>query len=121
MYQRHITGRRGEDIAAQYLIQNSYEIIERNFYCRQGEIDIIAKDKIELVFVEVKTRKNKTYGRPIDAVTVYKQEHIIKSIEYYVFKNKLEKVPIRIDVIEIYKNAKNKYYINHIKNALEKG
>ena len=53
MYQRHILGKTGEDIATQYLIQKGYKIVERNFYCRQGEIDIIAKDKNELVFIEV--------------------------------------------------------------------
>lgn len=120
MYKRHIVGRSGEDIAEQYLLESKYEIIERNFSCRQGELDIIAKDKSELVFIEVKTRTNNKYGNPIDAITYYKQRHIIKSIEYYLFKHKLENIPMRIDVIEVYEKAENKYYINHIKNAMEK-
>ena len=119
MYQKHIIGQEGEDIACKYLLQNQYEIIERNFECRQGEIDIIAIDKNELVFIEVKTRTNNNYGRPAEAVTYYKQKHLLKSIEYYIFKRKIEKVFIRIDVIEVY-NHKGKNYIHHIKNAISK-
>lgn len=120
MYQRHILGKTGEDVAAQYLLQKGYKIVERNFYCRQGEIDIIAKDKNELVFIEVKTRTNQTYGRPIDAITTYKQKHLIKSIEYYIFKYRLEDALIRIDAIEVYPKGENKYFVNHIKNTVEK-
>lgn len=114
MYERHILGRTGEDIATQYLIQNGYKLIVRNFKCRQGEIDIIAIDKNELVFIEVKTRKNKNYGSPIDAVDKRKQQHILNASKYFIYINKLENKNIRFDVIEIY--AKDKLYINHIKN-----
>ena len=69
MYKSHITGKIGEKVAQEYLIKNDYEILVKNFRCKQGEIDIIAKDKNELVFIEVKTRTNKKYGNPIDAVT----------------------------------------------------
>lgn len=117
MYERHVIGRSGEDIAVKYLLENNYKIIERNFTCRQGEIDIIVKDKNEMVFIEVKTRTNKNYGEPIDAVTYYKQKHILKSVQYYLYKRKLEDVFIRIDVIEVIKKEE-KYYINHIKNAI---
>lgn len=120
MYQKHITGKIGENVATQYLFNKGYQIIEKNFYCKQGEIDIIAKDKEEIVFIEVKTRTNKNYGRPIDAITSYKKKHIIKSTEYYLFKNRLENMPIRIDVIEVYEKADNKYFVNHIKYAIEK-
>lgn len=117
MYKRHNIGKKGEDTAEKYLIKNGYEIIERNFSCRQGEIDIIAKDKDEVIFIEVKTRTNTEYGRPIDSITYFKQNHILKSIKYYLYLNKLENEYIRIDVIEIFfKN--NKFYINHIKNAI---
>lgn len=117
MYQRHILGKLGEDIACQYLKENNYEIRERNFECRQGEIDIIAKDKEEIVFIEVKTRTNNSYGNPIDSITYYKQKHIIKSVQYYLYKEKLEKSFVRIDVIEVYSRGE-KYYVNHIKNAI---
>ena len=114
MYERHILGKTGEEIGTKYLIKNGYKIIIRNFRCRQGEIDIIAQDKNEIVFIEVKTRKNTNYGYPIDAVDKRKQKHILNASKYYIYINKLEKKNIRFDVIEIYK--KDKFYINHIKN-----
>ena len=117
MYQRHIIGKNGEQLAVKYLIKNNYKILETNFECRQGEIDIIAKDKQELVFIEVKTRTNNLYGQPSEAVDLTKQNHIKKVIAYYLYKNKLENSFIRIDVIEI-KINQNKKYINHIKEAI---
>lgn len=119
MYKKHIVGKIGEDIASKYLMDNNYEIIERNFNCKQGEIDIIARDENEIVFIEVKTRTSKAYGNPIDAVTYYKQKHILKSVEYYLFLRKLENVFVRIDIVEVYKKD-GKYHVNHIKNAIEK-
>lgn len=93
-----------------------YKIIERNYRCRQGEIDIIAKDKNELVFIEVKTRSNLCFGRPREAVDNYKQNHIYKTTKYYLHKNKLENSYIRFDVIEIYLR-KDKYKLSHLKNV----
>lgn len=117
MYTRHDIGKKGEDIAEDYFIENGYKIIERNFSCKQGEIDIIAKDKDEIVFIEVKTRTNAKYGQPIDSITYLKKNHMLQSIKYYLYLKKLENEYIRIDIIEIYfKN--NKFYINHIKNAV---
>lgn len=117
MYKRHITGKKGEDMAEKYLLENGYEILERNFSCRQGEIDIIAKENKEIVFIEVKTRTNKKYGEPIEAVTYIKIKHLMKSIEYYLYIRNLEDSFIRIDVIEIYQ-SKYKNLLHHIKNAI---
>ena len=86
--------------------------------CKQGEIDIIAKDKNEIVFIEVKTRTNINYGNPAEAVNTPKQKHIKRATEYYVHINNLYKYYIRFDVIEIYyKNKRTQ--INHIKQAIE--
>ena len=70
-------GNFGEDEAIRYLIKNKYKIIERNYSCKLGEIDIIAKDKDVLVFIEVKTRTNDKYGSPSLAVNYYKKRKII--------------------------------------------
>lgn len=115
MYHNLLIGKIGEELATKYLQDNSIKIIQRNFYCKFGEIDIIAKDKNELVFVEVKTRTNSKYGNPSDAVGLKKQNHLQKSIEYYLYSNGITKEKIRIDVIEIYLNQ-DKYKLNHIKN-----
>lgn len=117
MYERHEVGKIGENIATKYLEQIGYEIIQRNFECKQGEIDIIAKDKEEIVFVEVKTRANTLYGKPKEAVDTIKKKHIYKSAEFYIYIKHLENLPVRIDVIEVYKK-KEKYFLNHIKNAI---
>ena len=117
MYERHETGRIGEDISVKYLEQIGYTIIERNFECRQGEIDIIAKDKNEYVFIEVKTRSSVSYGKPKEAVDTTKKKHIYRSAEYYVYLKHLENEPVRIDVIEVYKNQ-GKFMVHHIKQAI---
>ena len=117
MYIYHEFGKMGEDIAANYLTKNNYKIRERNFRCKQGEIDIIAREKDEIVFVEVKTRSSCTYGRPSEAVNESKQKHITKAAKYYIYLNKLENYYIRIDVIEVY-FSNNKFYINHIKQII---
>ena len=106
----------GEDLASNYLENIGYEIIERNFLCKQGEIDIIAKDKDEYVFIEVKTRSNRCYGRPSEAVNVFKKKHILKSTKYYLYLHKLEDKFIRFDVIEVYL-FNHKYKINHLKQV----
>lgn len=110
-------GKLGEDLACQYLEKQGYKILERNFEARQGEIDIIALDKNELVFIEVKTRTNINYGKPAEAVNNNKQKHLIKTVEYYLYSRKLENEFVRIDVIEIYLYH-HKYKVNHIKQII---
>lgn len=109
----------GEEKACKYLTKNNYEIIERNFRCKQGEIDIIAKDtsKNELVFIEVKTRSSFQYGRPSDAVNNFKKRHIISASKYYIYKNNLNSSYIRFDVIEIFPQDYS-FKINHLKQIL---
>ncbi len=114
MYIRHELGKNGEEAATEYLEKQGYEIIQRNFECRQGEIDIIAKDNEEYVFIEVKTRQTTKYGKPCEAVNERKQKHIWNATKYYLYLHKIENKPVRFDVIEVYKK-KEKFYINHIK------
>ena len=115
MYKRHILGIEGENIACKFLKSKGYKILLKNFRCRQGEIDIIAKDRNEIVFVEVKTRVNFNYGFPSEAVDRNKRNRIIKASKYFLYVKKLENRNIRFDVIEIIK--KDKFYVRHIKNV----
>ena len=117
MDERHSIGKDGEEIATKFLENKGYKILNRNFLTRHGKIDIIAKDKEEYVFIEVKTRKSNKYGEPIDAINNNKIKHLKSAINYYLYINKLENKFIRIDVIEV-KYIKNKIYINHIKQAI---
>ena len=121
MYKNQKTGILGEDIASKYLIKQGYYIYERNFKCKIGEIDIIAIDTIdknELVFIEVKTRKQTIFGNPAEAIDSNKIRHLYKTAEYFLMANKLEHSFIRFDVIEVYEKSNNKIQINHMKNAI---
>ena len=117
MYERHLLGRNGEKAAFKYLEKQGYIILEKNFSCRQGEIDIIALDNDYIVFFEIKSRTNIEYGLPAESVTERKLKHILKTASYYLYKHHLENANIRIDVIEVYVKQGN-YTINHIKQIL---
>ena len=71
-------GKLGEDIAIRFLKYKGYKVIEKNFSCRYGEIDIIAQNSKFLIFVEVKTRTNLNYGKPVEAVNKIKINHLYK-------------------------------------------
>lgn len=110
-------GKLGEQLATEYLEKNQYKIIDRNFCCRQGEIDIIAKDKTEIVFIEVKTRTNNNFGSPSEAVNTIKKYHMYNSAKYFLYKHNLFEECIRFDVIEVLV-SKGKFNINHIKQIM---
>lgn len=118
MYINKETGNLGENIATHYLKQKGYVILDRNFESRQGEIDIIALDKKEVVFIEVKTRTSNKFGTPSEAVNKIKQKHMLQTIKYYLYIRNLSEEFIRIDVIEVYIKD-NQYKVNHIKQAFE--
>ncbi len=121
MYTKKEVGKIGEDISSKYLENNNYEIINRNFFSKYGEIDIIAKDikRNEVVFIEVKTRTNKKYGEPSEAIDHIKLKHIYKTAQYYIKQNKLEKEYIRFDAIEVYLSPNLvKANVNHILNIM---
>ncbi len=111
-------GKFGEDKAAEYLENNGYSIIKRNFSCRFGEIDIIAENDGYLVFAEVKLRKNDRYGEAKEFVNYSKQQKIIKTASLFLTKYETEKQP-RFDVIEIYapNGVLSSVRINHIEDA----
>lgn len=111
-------GKLAEDIASKYLLDMNYKIIERNFKCRCGEIDIIAQDEDYIVFVEVKYRSTIKKGLPRESVNIYKQKRIITVAKYYINLKSLYDTNFRFDVIELLGNI-NKPEINLIKNAFE--
>ena len=107
----------GEKMAQKYLKDNKYEIIENNYYTRNGEIDIIASKNNYIIFVEVKTRTNDKYGRASEAVHKIKKIHMKKSAAIFLKENNFSRFTIRFDVIEVYMiNGKCK--INHIKQII---
>lgn len=94
-------GNHYEKRAGEYLKTLGYEIMEYNFYSRNGEVDIIATHNGYYVFIEVKYRENEKSGHPLEAVSVSKQRTISKCAFYYLQRHGLQDVPVRFDVVGI--------------------
>ena len=109
----------GEACVEEYIKKAGYKVIEKNYHTRFGEIDIIAKDKECMVFIEVKTRKSNLYGNASEFVDIRKQKRIIKSAVCYL--EDIENTEIRFDVAEVYYMEKDNKFIlkeiNYIENA----
>ena len=114
---RHLIGSAGESVAANYLRRKRYKIIEQNFSCRFGEIDIIAQKAEYIVFVEVKTRKNEVFALAREFVTYSKQQRILKTAMLWLQQNETELQP-RFDVIEVVGEGFGRK-VRHIENAFE--
>ena len=110
-------GTMGESHAAEYLKRKHYEILQMNFSCRYGEIDIVAKDKQNIVCVEVKTRRSTYYGKGMEAVNYRKQQKIKKVALYFLKKNTPGFSDIRFDVIDILIRNDHDIEIEHVENA----
>ena len=108
----------GEERAARYLRWKGYRIVERNFRCRQGEIDIIAERRDFLVFVEVKLRKDERFAEAREFVTAAKQRRILAAAQLWLAQHESERQP-RFDVIEIYapQGERGPVRIEHLENA----
>ena len=107
----------GENAAYKYLKKKHYRILERNFVSKYGEIDIIARHKKELIFIEVKTRGSKAYGGGAGAVNFHKRRNIVFTSQAYM-RNIDYNGPRRYDIIEVYIDEENNITeINHIENG----
>jgi putative endonuclease len=95
------TGKIGEDIAIDFLKKKGYKIIERNYKCVFGEVDIVARNKDDIVFVEVKSRRSEYFGDPTDAVDFNKQKKISKIALNYLNEKRVDNHDARFDVIAI--------------------
>lgn len=115
------TGELGEEVAANFLISRGFRIMERNFRCKGGEVDIIARDPGDksLVFIEVKARRGLSYGVPQLAVTPFKQRQISKAALTWLGRNRLHDTNARFDVIAILLHTGGLHAIDHIKNAFD--
>lgn len=111
----NIVGRRGEDIAASFLQEKGYTILERNWKRGDLEIDIIAKEGNTIVFVEVKTRSSNLFGNPEDSVDELRKKRLTAASNMYLNYKKLDN-PYRYDIIAIILNSA-KTEINHIEEA----
>lgn len=110
-------GKWGEQVAAKFLQKADFVIIERNYRCGLGEIDLITSAGDQLIFVEVKTRSSSRYGLPGEAVNAKKRSKYFQIATYYVNYKRLYSLSLRFDVIEIMRKADGSYSVNHIPNA----
>ena len=117
---RRETGALGERIAGEFLRKNGYDILEKNYRCPDGEIDIIARQKDTLVFIEVRTKKSRLFGSPEESITKVKKERLRALAEYYGQNH--DNLPLngRIDVVAIQMHDSGKVSrIELIENAVD--
>jgi putative endonuclease len=113
---RKQVGNKGESLAEDYIKRKGYKIIQRNYRCRLGEIDIIAKDGDTIVFIEVRTKQNENFGSPQDSVTSTKINKISKTALSFIQEKNLSGFSYRFDFIAI-TFSQGKPNIEHIENA----
>jgi len=109
-------GRQGETLAAEYLQQQGYEILQRNYRWAHGEIDIIASKHDTLIFVEVKAAQQAEFGSPASWVDERKQKQIGKAAQHYLFEHEIQNVDCRFDVIAL-TAVRGEWQIEHIESA----
>ncbi|MGK0253317.1 MAG: putative endonuclease [Mariniflexile sp.] len=115
MAQHNELGKKGEQLAVDFLFKNNYEIIERNYRFDKAEVDIIAKKNDILAIIEVKTRSSSDFGNPQDFVKPKQIQRLVKAVDEYVTVNGLN-VEVRFDIIAIIREG-NKFNIEHLENA----
>lgn len=115
MAQHNELGKKGEQLAVDFLLKEGYNIIERNYRFDKAEVDIIAQKEDVLAIIEVKTRSTADFGNPQDFVKPKQIQRLVKAVDEYVTTNCLD-VEVRFDIIAIVKE-KNQFHIEHLENA----
>lgn len=115
MAQHNELGKKGEQLAVDFLIENGYVIKERNYRFDKAEVDIIAQKQDTLAIIEVKTRSTTDFGNPQDFVKPKQIQRLVKAVNEYITVNELD-VEVRFDIIAIVKTG-NGYTVEHLENA----
>lgn len=115
MAQHNELGKKGEQLAVDYLLKHHYSILERNYRFLKAEVDIIAQKKDTLAIIEVKTRSTTDFGNPQDFVKPKQIKNLVKAVDEYITQNQLN-VEVRFDIVAIVKQGKS-YHIEHLKDA----
>lgn len=101
-------GKLSEDLAAAFLKKHGYKILDLNYRCPLGEVDIIAGEKDTVVFIEVRSRRNRDCGFPFESINFTKKKHIIRTALYYQKRYNLYDYNIRFDVVSILNDERTK-------------
>lgn len=117
MDRRKQTGRQGEEIAASYLVDKGYKILQRNWHCPTGELDIVMEDDGALVFVEVRTRRGNRFGTAEESITPVKQARLVELAQTYLQEVVPPHQSWRIDVVAVHLGP-GLPQVNHIENAV---
>ena len=113
-------GEWGEGVASQFLQERGYRITETNYRCRWGEVDIVARDGDELVFVEVRTRRDTEYGTPEESITAAKARRLVATAQEYMQRHGGEDLDWRIDLVSIRLGRGHQLRdISHLTNVVE--
>ena len=115
---KQVLGKEGERIAEQYLKRKGYKLVERNYRCSAGEVDLIVLDRRVIVFVEVKTRTGHGFGTPLEAVQPRKQRKMMQAAQFFLTQKKLHQRDARFDVVGISWPGREPV-IEHVENAFE--
>lgn len=120
MMKRKDTGILGEKLAKDFLKKKGYRILETNYRCHEGEIDIVARQNEYLVFVEVRTKSNLDFGTPEESITATKMRHLERAADHYKQNHVNSPANWRIDLVAVELDASNKLKrIDIIENAIE--
>ncbi len=117
MGDRQALGQVGEDAAAAYLSARGMTVVVRNWRCRYGEVDLILRDGAALVFCEVKTRRDTTFGGPLAAITPAKQARLRRLASLYLAEVGGHRGPIRIDAIGLLRLPSGRFEVSHVCGA----
>jgi putative endonuclease len=117
---RQRLGDEGEQVACRFLKRRRYAIVERNYRCRVGEIDVVALERDVVVFVEVKTRTDEGFGTPLHAVDERKQRQIVRAAQYYLRQKRLLERNVRFDVVAVWRDGRE-WRCELVRNAFEAG
>lgn len=118
MRAKDAVGRYGEKVAAAYLTDAGWEVLDRNWRCPAGELDIVALDGSELVVVEVKTRTGDGYGHPAEAVTAQKLARLRRLAAQWLDAHELHPTGVRVDVVAVRTSARGAASVEHLTGVL---
>lgn len=111
---RGAVGRYGEDVAAAHLTARGWRVLDRNWRCAEGELDVVAMDGDELVAVEVKTRRSTAYGTPAEAVTASKLARLRRLTALWLAAHDVRPASVRVDVVAVLLQDRGRAVVDHL-------